>query len=78
MNRSAASLLLAIVLAGYGIYRALFVPTMLVGPPVPLLLIGFLLQAVSVLGLIVAFLVAAYVKGQLGASRTTDDRLLDA
>ena len=33
-------------LGGYGLYRALYVPAMLVGPPVPLLLIGFLLQSV--------------------------------
>jgi hypothetical protein len=47
VNRSTALLLIAIALAGYGIYRALYIPAMLVGPPVPLLLlIGFLLQAV--------------------------------
>lgn len=46
MNRSTALLLIAIALAGYGVYRALYIPAMLVGPPVPLLLIGFLLQAV--------------------------------
>jgi hypothetical protein len=47
MNRSTTLLLIAIALAGYGIYRALYIPAMLVGPPVPpLLLIGFLLQAV--------------------------------
>ena len=31
---------------GYGIYRGLYIPAMLIGPPVPLLLIGCLLQAV--------------------------------
>lgn len=46
MNRSTASLLIAITLAVFGVYRALHVPGMLIGPPVPLLLIGFLLQAV--------------------------------
>ena len=46
MNRSTALLLIAIALAVFGIYRALYVPGMLIGPPVPLLLIGFLLQAV--------------------------------
>jgi hypothetical protein len=46
VNRSTALLLIAIALAVFGIYRALYVPGMLVGPPVPLLLIGFLLQAV--------------------------------
>jgi hypothetical protein len=45
-ERSATLLLIAVTLAGYGIYRALFIPGMLVGPPVPLLLVGFLLQAV--------------------------------
>jgi len=46
MNRSTALLLIAIALAVFGIYRALYVPGMLIGPSVPLLLIGFLLQAV--------------------------------
>jgi len=124
VNRSAALLLLAIALAGYGIYLALFVPAMLVGPPVLLLLIGFLLQAVfgvvagvgvwrgahwaplvvvllgasiaataliegfvlgivaylralleAVVAIIVTLLIAAYVKGQLGVSRTTADHI---
>jgi hypothetical protein len=47
LNRSTTLLLIAIALAGYGIYRALFIPAMLVGPPVPLLLVGFLLQVMS-------------------------------
>ena len=38
--------MIAIVLGGYGIYRALYLPAMLVGPTDPLLLVGFLLQAV--------------------------------
>ena len=46
MNRSTALLAIAIALAGFGIYRGLYVPAMLVGPTTPLLLIGFLLQAV--------------------------------
>ena len=46
MNRSTALLSIAIALAGYGIYRALFIPALFVGPPAPLLLIGFVLQAV--------------------------------
>lgn len=41
-----ATMLVAIALAGYGAYRALFIPALLVGPPAPILLIGFLLQAV--------------------------------
>ena len=38
--------MVAVVLGGYGIYRALYLPAMLVGPTDPLLLVGFLLQAV--------------------------------
>ena len=38
--------MIAVALSGYGLYRGLYVPAMLVGQPVPLLLIGFLLQAV--------------------------------
>jgi hypothetical protein len=46
VNRSTALLLIAIALAGFGIYRALYLPGMFVAPQVPLLLVGFLLQAV--------------------------------
>ena len=52
-DRSMVMLLIAVALAGYGLYIAAFVPGMLVGPPVPLLLIGFVLQAVF--GLAAAF-----------------------
>jgi hypothetical protein len=45
-DRSTALLLIAIALAGYGVYIARYVPGLLVGHPVPLLLIGFVLQAV--------------------------------
>jgi hypothetical protein len=45
MNRSTALLLIAVALAGYGLYAASYVPAMLVGPAVPALLIGFVLQA---------------------------------
>ena len=38
-------LLIALALGGYGVYRALYVPALLVGRPVPLLLVCFLLQA---------------------------------
>lgn len=38
--------MITVALSGYGLYRALYVPAMLVGQPVPLLVIGFLLQAV--------------------------------
>ncbi|MEO8603975.1 MAG: hypothetical protein ABI629_15475 [bacterium] len=49
MNRSAILLVLALGLAGYGVYTALFIPAMLIGQPVPLLLIGFLAQVVCAL-----------------------------
>lgn len=45
MNRSTALLLIAITLLGFGIYRALYLPGMLVDPQAPLLLIVFFLQA---------------------------------
>jgi hypothetical protein len=41
--------LIALVLAAYGVYTALYIPAMLVGAPAPLLLIGFLAQAVCAL-----------------------------
>ena len=44
-DRSTARLLIAVVLAGYGLYIATYVFAMLLGEPVPLLLIGFVLQA---------------------------------
>src|SRR5512135_2760851 len=49
MNRSTTLLLIAVGLAGYGVYVASYVPGMLVGRPVPALLIGFVLQAVCAL-----------------------------
>ena len=48
-DRSTALLLIAVVLAGYGVDRAAYVPAMLIGQPEPLLLIGFVLQAVCAL-----------------------------
>jgi peptidoglycan/LPS O-acetylase OafA/YrhL len=48
-NRSLALLLIAVALATYGLYIAAHVPAMLVGSPVPLLLIGFVLQAACAL-----------------------------
>lgn len=48
-GRSTASLLIVVALAGYGVYIARYVPVMLLGQPVPLLLIGFVLQAVCAL-----------------------------
>ena len=46
VNRSTRLLVIALGLVGYGIYRGLYIPAMLIGPSVPLLLIGFLFQAV--------------------------------
>lgn len=46
MNRSMTLVVIAIVLAAYGLYAASFVPVLLVGAPTPWLLIGFVLQAV--------------------------------
>ena len=48
-DRSTALLLIAVALAGYGVYIAGYVPAMLLGQPVPLLLIGFILQVVCAL-----------------------------
>ena len=55
MNRSTLVLLMAVALAGFGIYAASYVPALLVGPGgpgvpgVPALLIAFVLQAVCAL-----------------------------
>ncbi len=46
MSRSITLLLIAVVLGGYGLYAAGHVPALLAGPLVPLLLIGFVLQAI--------------------------------
>lgn len=46
MNRSTTLLLIAVALAGYGVYAASHVPAMLVGTSVPVLLMCFVLQAV--------------------------------
>ena len=48
-DRSTALLLIAVVLAAYGLYIAGYVPAMLLGQAVPLLLICFVLQAVCAL-----------------------------
>ncbi len=48
-DRSTALLLIAVALAGYGVYIAAYVPAMLLGQPMPLLLIGFVLQAACAL-----------------------------
>jgi hypothetical protein len=46
---NARAQLIALVLAGYGIWTALYVPALLVGPPTPLLLVCFVLQAIAAL-----------------------------
>jgi len=46
-------MLIAFALAVFGIYRAVYLPGMLVGPLEPLLLVGFLLQAAC--GIVAAF-----------------------
>ena len=48
-DRSTTLLLIAIALAGYGLYVAGYVPGMLLGRPGPLLVIGFILQVVCAL-----------------------------
>ena len=45
MNRSPLLLVIVVALVGYGLYRALYIPGMLIAPPAPGLLVGFLLQA---------------------------------
>jgi hypothetical protein len=56
MDRRSADLLIALALAAYGIWYALYVPAMLAGTPQPFLLIAFL--AIAVLALVAAFGVA--------------------
>jgi hypothetical protein len=49
MNRSTTLLVIAVALAGYGVYAASFVLPMLVGPPMLALPVAFVLQAVCAL-----------------------------
>ncbi len=49
MNRSTSVLVIAVALAGYGVYAASYVLPLLVGPPAPALLVAFVLQAVCAL-----------------------------
>jgi hypothetical protein len=49
MNRSTPVLLMAVALAGYGVYAASYLPAMLVGPAMPILLVAFVLQTVCAL-----------------------------
>jgi len=46
MNRSTTLLVIAVGLAVYGLYSASYVPGLLVGTPVPILLVGVVLQAI--------------------------------
>jgi hypothetical protein len=50
VNRPTLLAVIAVVLIGYGLYTALYVPAMLVGLPVPLLLAGFIAEAVFAIG----------------------------
>jgi hypothetical protein len=49
VDRSAALPLIALLLAGYGLYTALYLPGLLVGSPAPLLLMCFIAQVVFAL-----------------------------
>src|SRR5262245_23890620 len=49
MDRATAIPLIALALAAYGVYTALYIPGMLIGPPAPLLLICFIAQVVCAL-----------------------------
>lgn len=49
MQRDPILSLVALALAAYGVYTALYVPAMLVGPSMPLLLICFIVQVVCAL-----------------------------
>src|SRR5579872_2158393 len=46
MKRTAADILITVVLAAYGVYAASYIPGLLVAPVPPILLIGKLLEAV--------------------------------
>ena len=78
MTRSTGLSAIALVLAGYAIYTALYVPAMLVGPPMPLLVAAFIAQVVCALvaaaglwseaawtAVVVGFLAASIVATQL-------------
>jgi hypothetical protein len=79
MNRSTTLLVLAVALLGYGIYAFTFVPALLAGAPLPLLLIGFTLQCeafilgiapylhalmVSIVALVITLAIAMYVSNK--------------
>ena len=62
MDRPRVWQVIAIALCLFGVYRALFIPGMLIGPPALLLLLGIVLQA--------AFGILAGVGAWRGASWT--------
>jgi hypothetical protein len=49
MQRRSAVAVIAVAFAVFGVYIATFVPPLLVGPPAPLLLAGFVIQACAAL-----------------------------
>lgn len=49
MHRDTILSLVALALAAYGVYTALYIPAMLVGPPMPLLFVCFVAQVVCAL-----------------------------
>lgn len=61
MNRGPIVAAIAIGLGLYGIYIGSFLPGILVGPPIPLMIVGFLAQAVAgVLGAVAVWMGAAW------------------
>jgi len=46
MDHTAIPLLIALGLLAYGLYTAVYIPGMLIGPPAPILFVGFTAQAV--------------------------------
>jgi hypothetical protein len=49
MHRSSIVAVLAVALAIFGVYIAMYIPPLLIGPPAPLLLAGFVIQACAAL-----------------------------
>lgn len=72
MSRPTAVALIALVIAGYGVYTAVYLPGMLVGPPMPLLVIAFVAQVVCAIaaaaGLWIQRPWAAFAVGLLATS----------
>ena len=59
LARSTTRALVAVALLGYGLYRALWVPGLMAGPPAPLLLVCFVLQALSAIAAGIGILLRA-------------------